>query len=130
MDTQQKQPRRRGVSLAATGLIIVALAVLAIGGYYLARQITGPSAKPIGDILDDLRTYNGQVVTVKGEVTNRVSVLGFKYYDVQDETGSIAVLTQRGLPAQGETVTVTGIVDEMFAIGPMTMVVIKEPADV
>lgn len=107
------------------GLLVIII-VAAVGVYFALRSAQ-PVPVPIGTVLGDLRTYDGKVVTVKGRVTETVNVFGLKTYTVQDETGDMMVITQRGLPNKGEEVTVTGIVNEMFNLGGVNMTVLQEP---
>jgi hypothetical protein len=111
------------------GLIILG-AVVAGGIIYLAIQASGPRPVPIGDILADLRKYDGQTVTIAGEASNPLNVLVMKAYDVSDGTGSIKVVTERGLPAAGSVVRVEGVVHEVFNLGGMNYTVLLEPAGV
>ena len=131
MDTEQKQQsRKRGNPVLVTGVIVVVVIILAIAGYYLAKSVISPAPTPIGKILGDLRTWDGQIVTVRGEVTSRVKILGFKAYELTDDSGQIMIVTERGVPNAGETVTVTGVVNEVFSMGQLTKTVIMEPAEI
>jgi hypothetical protein len=47
-------------------------------------------------------------VTVKGEVTQSVSVLGHGTYKIQDGNGSLWVVSTKGVPRKGARVKVTG----------------------
>ncbi len=54
-----------------------------------------------------------------------------KYFMVRDDSGEIAVVTQRTLPARGEKITVKGSVKEAFSIGPETaLVLIEKPGTI
>ena len=66
------------------------------------------TAMKIKDLLDHPRDYQSQDITVYGTVTNAVSLLVIKYYEIQDGTGSIKVVTDKLLPTRGEKVKVTG----------------------
>src|SRR5262245_13294957 len=70
----------------------------------------GITATKIKDILDQPRDYHSKEITVYGTVTNAVSLLVIKYYEVQDGSGSgsIKVVTDNLLPARGEKLRVTG----------------------
>jgi len=130
MDTEQKQSKKQDNPALKVGITVVVVIVVAALGLYIAVSALNPAPTPIGDILGDMRNYDGKIVTVRGEVTNRVNILDFKAYGVEDETGQIWVVTARGNPNQGETVTVTGIVDEVIALGAGSFTIIKEPDDV
>ena len=47
-------------------------------------------------------------VTVKGEVTQSVSVLGHGSYKIEDGSGSLWVVSTKGVPRKGARVKVTG----------------------
>lgn len=80
----------------------------------------------IKKILDDPREYNGKTVTISGVVTENVNILLLKYYVVEDKTGEIVVVTKRAVPKKETKVKVTGVVNQAFAIGDKSMVVIIE----
>lgn len=63
---------------------------------------------------------------MKGTVTETVNLLFMKYFVVRDESGEIPVVTERILPAKGETVTIRGKVQEAFALGEERLIVIVE----
>ncbi|MFI5143348.1 MAG: hypothetical protein ACHQQS_16040 [Thermoanaerobaculales bacterium] len=109
---------RRGASAAAWGMLLagVVLAV-ACGGLFTTRiaDIKGASAK-----------YDGEKVTIAGEVTGSVNLFVVKFYKVSDGTGEIAVVTQSPLPKDGDKVRVRGKVQQAFAIGPDRMLVLVE----
>ena len=85
----------------------------------------GLSPAKIREILNHPRDFEGKDVRVRGTVTNAVSLLLIKYYEVQDETGSIKVLTERLLPGRGEKLTVTGRM-AVVELGPERWVVLRE----
>ena len=60
------------------------------------------TATKIKDILDHPRNYENKEVTVYGTVTNAVSLLVVKYFEIQDDTGTIKVVTDKLLPTKGE----------------------------
>jgi hypothetical protein len=126
---KQQNAKPRVNRQAVTGLIVVIVIVVALALAYTAWKTAQPRPTPIGDILGDLRTWDGQLVTVRGEASNPINLLLFKGYDVSDDTGTIKVVTDRGLPKPGETITVQGQVKEVFNFNGMNMTVIYEPAE-
>jgi hypothetical protein len=80
----------------------------------------------IGDIVSHPRDFAGKEVTISGEVTESFSMIFIKYFMVRDDSGEIAVVTQRTLPAKGEKIKVKGSVKEAFSIGPETALVLVE----
>ena len=124
---EEQAKRGRGISTSALiGLIVVIVLaiVLAWAGWYF----TQPRPVAIGTILADLRTYDGQSLTIRGEVTRTLNVMLVKAYEVSDGTGTIVVVTERGLPEVGETLTISGVVNQLFEVGGMEMTVLLEPA--
>ena len=124
--TDAEQPRRRPNTAAITGVIVVLVVAIAVALTYAALRLVSPAPTPIGDVLADLRTYDGQTVTVQGEVTSTLNVVLVKAFDLSDDTGTIKVVTERGLPQIGETLTVTGEVCEVFNVGGVNMTVLLE----
>lgn len=49
-------------------------------------------------------------VSLKGKVQNRVPFLGTGAYQLQDNTGSIWVLTKQAIPQKGELILIKGLV--------------------
>lgn len=98
-------------------LVVAALFGVACSGLLPTR---------IGDIHASPRKFDGKQVTVKGTVTEAVNLLFVKYFVVRDDTGDIPVVTERILPARGETVTIKGKVQEAFALGDERLLVIVE----
>jgi aspartyl/asparaginyl-tRNA synthetase len=88
----------------------------------------GITATKIKDILDHPRDYQSKEITVYGTVTNAVSLLVIKYYEVQDGTGSIKVVTDNLLPAKGEKLKVTGRTT-VIELGTERWIVLRESVD-
>lgn len=110
------------------GAIVVALA-LAGGGGWFAWQSLQHKPLSIAEVTSDIREYDGKTVTVKGSVARSVNILGFKSYEISDGSGTIRVITERGLPSEGSEVEVTGVVNQAFKLGPAEVIVIMEPAE-
>jgi len=81
---------------------------------------------PIADILQNPRKYEGIQVKVSGQVVETFGLIVIRYFTVKDDTGEIAVVTERPLPKKGEHVTITGKVQEAFSLGDQQLIVIKE----
>jgi len=127
-DKLEASPRRGLSPLAAVGGIVV-VAALAGGGIWFALQNAAPKPLPIGTVTSDLRTYDGQIVTVKGHVDSATNLIFAKTFELSDDSGTITVVTERGLPAEGSEVTVTGQVNQAFKIGSFEKTVLMEPAE-
>jgi aspartyl/asparaginyl-tRNA synthetase len=88
-------------------------------------QFNKLTATKIKDILERPRDYENKEVTVHGTVTESASILIAKYFVLQDNTGSIKVVTNRVLPKKGEQLSVTGYM-ESIEIGPERWIVLRE----
>jgi hypothetical protein len=86
------------------------------------------TATKIKDLLDHPRDYQSKDITVYGTVTNAVSLLVIKYYEIQDGTGSIKVVTDNLLPTRGEKLKVTGRMT-VVEFGTERWVVLRENQD-
>jgi hypothetical protein len=102
---------------------VLVVIIVAGGAWYYVNNI---AHTPIGKILENPRDYDGKDLTISGEVTDRVSLLFVKYFQLKDNTGEITVVTKRSLPAIGSKVRVKGHVEEAFAIGDQQMLVFME----
>lgn len=125
----EQQAKRRDRRPMVTGLIVVIVIIVAAVLAYFAWRTIEAAPTPIGDILGDLRTYDGQLVTVRGKVSNPLNVMLMKAYDVEDDSGTIKIVTERGLPKVGDLVTVQGQVRELFNFNGVNMTVIYELAE-
>lgn len=73
-----------------------------------ALLLTGCGSTRIGRILSDPARYQNRNVTVEGRVTNSVGAFVAGVYEVEDESGKIYVLSNRGVPSRGARVKVQG----------------------
>ncbi len=80
----------------------------------------------IKDILDHPREYDGRTVVIAGEVKERTNLLVVKYFVLKDDTGEMIVVTDRAVPNAGERVRVKGRVNQAFALGGKSVVVVVE----
>jgi hypothetical protein len=107
-------------------IAIVIIIIIAIGGgawYYFSR-IHHPT---IEKILSNPKAYEGKVVTIEGEVTDRTSFFVIvKFYKIKDNTGEIIVVTKKALPEARSKVLVKGKIDEAFPIGDQKLLVFVE----
>lgn len=126
--SSQQPSKRRGGNPAVVGLTVLIVVVVAAVLVYFAWRTIQPAPTPIAEILADLRTFDGQAVTIRGKVSNPINILLVKAYDVTDDSGTIKVVTQRGLPKAGETLTINGVVNELYSIAGVNYTVIIEPA--
>lgn len=103
-------------------------AAIVIAGLAIACG-TAATETTIGKILADPPAYEGKTVTVKGEVTSRLSLILWKSYKIKDDTGEITVVTKKAMPNVGAQVEATGLVEEGFSLGStQTLVIVDESA--
>ena len=68
----------------------------------------GPSLSQVTKIAAIQRQNVAAVVVLSGKVTTRSPLLGQQAYEIQDETGTIWILTQGQAPAVGQAVQIRG----------------------
>jgi hypothetical protein len=82
----------------------------------LKVALSNPSVTPIRN----LQQQHGQAnaVYLKGKVSDRAPFLGSGAYQLQDETGTVWVITNKALPSPGEEIAIQGEVQyQSMAIG-------------
>lgn len=89
----------------------------AVVAVFLGLALTGCATRSINDILADPSRYANKDVTVKGEVTQSVSVLGHGSYKIEDGSGSLWVVSTKGVPRKGARVEVTGKIRDVADLG-------------
>ncbi len=107
--------------LAAIVIFFASLNILSGTAYSIA-------ATKIRDILDHPRDFENKEITVHGTVTNAVSLVVIKYFEIRDNTGSIKILTDKLLPSRDEKLTVIGRM-AVVEVGPERWVVLREDND-
>jgi hypothetical protein len=70
----------------------------------------------IGRINADPSRYINRTVRVEGRVTNSFGAMSMGGYQVEDDTGKIFVVSNRGVPSKGAGVAVSGRVMEGVTI--------------
>ena len=108
--------RRGGSSALRWALATAALLLLACQG-----------ATPIKTLLDDPQRFDGKTVRIVGEVQGSVGVLGFGAYQVNDGTGTLAIVSEGGgTPRQGAKVGVEGTFRSAYTLGTKSVAVLVE----
>ena len=107
-------------------IIIAIVVVIVIGGgawYYFSQ----PHHPRIENILSNPKEYEGKVVTIEGEVTERTAFfVVLKFFRVKDKTGEITVVTKKSLPEVRSIVRVKGKIDQVFPVGDQKFLVFVE----
>ena len=105
-------------------IAILIVIVIGAGAWFYFSEVHHAR---IDNILSNPKSYEGKVVTIEGEVTDRTSFsVGLKFFKVKDETGEITVVTRKSLPEVRSTMSVKGRIDEAFPIGDQKLVVFVE----
>jgi hypothetical protein len=100
--------------------------LIAISGLLVLTSCAAVFATKIADINSAPSKYDGRNVTIAGKVTSTHNLLVLKYYEVDDGSGQIPVVTQSELPKEGDKVRVKGRVNQAFVLGTAHLVVIVE----
>ena len=74
------------------------------------------AARSVNDVMADPGRYRNRDVTVAGEVSESVGLLGKGFFKLQDESGSLWVYTSRGLPRKGAHVSSKGTIRDLSSI--------------
>ena len=92
---------------------------------YRTAAVDRLTATNIKEIFDHPRDYENKEITIYGTMTDATSMLIVKYFEIQDDTGKIKVVTDRLLPAKGEKLKVTGRTG-VIEVGSERWVVLRE----
>ena len=85
----------------------------------LALGLAGCATKSINRIMAEPSRYANRDVTIKGRVVNSASVLGHGSYQIDDGTGTLWVVSKRGVPRRGAHVKVTGKIRDVVDLGSL-----------
>lgn len=105
-------------------IIVVIVSCILAGGFWF--YYTKISHTAIADILKNPRDYEGQLLTIEGQVTGVTSFFVIKSYRVKDDTGELTVTTKRFLPTVGEKIRIKGTIDSAFSVGTEEVLVLIE----
>lgn len=83
----------------------------------LVLVLTACEQKKINEILADPQRYANRDVGVTGNVVRSVSVLGKGAYQVDDGTGKLWVISDKGVPREGARIGVKGKIRDGFNLG-------------
>ena len=82
-----------------------------------AMVSTACGARTINHVLADPGHYRDRTVKLSGSVVDSYSIVGQGAYQIDDNTGRLWVVSNRGVPRKGARVTVKGTVREGFSLG-------------
>lgn len=105
-------------------VLIIMLILIGIGAWYYFSRV---HLSQIQSILSNPKAYEGKVVTIEGEVTDRTSFFGaIRFYKVRDKTGEIIVVSKRTLPELRSIVRIKGGINDAFPVGDVKLIVFSE----
>jgi hypothetical protein len=82
---------------------------------------------PISELLSNSTKYNGKTVRIKGEVKGAAGLLGRGAYQVNDNTGTLTVLSETAAPPPtGSKTGVKGVFQSLFTLGSKSLAVLQE----
>lgn len=96
--------------LRSTALMAIALGAVASGAC---------AAKSINQILVDPSRYQNREVRVSGSVAESYSFAGRGAYRIDDQSGQLWVISERGVPRKGARVIVKGRIRDGFNFGSL-----------
>jgi len=105
--------RKVGIRVTLTAVCLIAVSGLP-GCDYLPFGYT-----KIGEIVAKASQFEGREVKIHGKVVdaNKIPLLNIKSYSLQDDTGTIIVITSGTLPAIGQEIGIRGIAENMLIVG-------------
>ncbi len=83
----------------------------------LSLLLAACGPKSINHILADPSRYTNKDVKVQGQVVDSFSVAGRGAYRVDDGTGTLWIVSERGVPREGARVQAKGKIKEGFNLG-------------
>ena len=81
--------------------------------------MTSCERKSINQILADPQRYANHDVGIVGRVVKSYSVMGNGFYQVDDGTGKLWVVSKTGVPREGARVAVKGKIRDGFNLGEL-----------
>lgn len=90
-----------------------------------ALIVSGCDKKTINEIKADPSRYHSKDVGVVGTVTKSVSIGGKGFYEIDDGTGKLWVVSERGVPREGARVGVKGEIKDAYNLG--SLIPLPEP---
>ena len=105
-------------TLTRTGVLLVLAA--------MSLLLAACEQKTINQILAEPNRYANREVGVLGTVVQSYSVLGRGAYQIEDGTGKLWVISDKGVPRKGARVGVKGKIKDGFDLGGL----IKLPAGI
>lgn len=80
---------------------------------------TACGTRTINQVLAEPTRYSNRDVRLSGTVVDSYSVVGRGAYRLDDSTGTLWIISDRGVPRQGARVVVKGTVRDGFSLGSL-----------
>jgi len=111
-------------------LIITVLITLFIG-YHLfsSKKIdnSDPVKITINELRNNIRKYDGKKFLLKGVAKSGINIGGYlKYFEIDDGTGTINVISNKATPRKGEKVEVIGRFNQKLRLNGYDLLTIVE----
>lgn len=90
-----------------------------------AEEVGNGRPIAIAELKQNIREYQGKIVTIEGEVASSGSVV-LGGYRVDDGTAIALVLTTKGVPNKGTHIKTRGVVNQLAKVGATTEITITE----
>ena len=97
--------------------------VLALGILLAGVAGAAACAQSIQKVTADPSRYRDREVTISGRVVNSYSIAGRGAYQVEDSTGRLWVVSDRGVPREGASVKTKGTIREGFNLGALNNII-------
>jgi len=105
----RKQLRRFQMNTIGSIIRFIALS-------FFALFLIGCDLDTIEEVKSDPYRYENKTARIGGRVTQQMSVLNYGIYELEDATGKIFVISQRGVPSRGARVEVKGNTVNAFSL--------------
>jgi len=89
----------------------------------LALFFAACEEKSVNQIMADPHRYTNQYVGVRGTVIESYSVAGRGIYRVDDGTGRLWIISDKGVPRKGTKVVVLGKIKDGYNLGDLSVLV-------
>lgn len=101
--------------------LVRVLRVVGVGALLSASVLTsaGCASRTINQIIADPSRYRNQQVQLRGAVVDSYSLLNRGAYRIDDGTGQLWVVSDKGVPRTSARVTVKGTIREGFNLGAL-----------
>lgn len=90
-----------------------------LAGVLCVLALSACATMTVSRVLDDPSRYRNREISLTGDVRESFSLMNRGIYRIDDRTGELWVVSDRGVPRRGTRVTVTGVLREGFNLGSL-----------